>query len=210
MFKVKNVEMLDYNKNKILVTGVMSSDKTFVSATTIRKFKNTKADPSKGIKEKIQLRWKKSKSGHICTLGMGDNAIFTAKNVSEPDENGYVTADLIQLTPTTQVTILKFKDNNGVEGSPFPGSILDAKISFRNGEEITFAELLPDSHVKTVIESIKLGAKETATRPRNAEYAELANEYTDAIAEPEIEVTKEEEYHGEMTAGQSAAEVMGM
>jgi hypothetical protein len=209
---VRNVEMLDYQGQKMLVTGLLSEDKKYVSVSVIRKFENTKGDPEKGIKPVIRLKWRPSTSGtgDNCTTAMGDNATFVVKNLGEPSEDGhYDKAELVSLTPTTQVTIMKHRDAAGVVGAPYVGSILDWKIVDRNGKEVMpMTALLPESLVKTIKASIVMGSKEKSQRPRNAEYAELAEIFTDEIAEPDPVKKTESQPHQGAVEGETAADAV--
>lgn len=212
MAKVKNVEMLDYNGVKILVTGVLSEDGKYVSATALRKFQNTPADPAKGIKEVIRLKWKKSTSNpgtENCTLAMGDNATFIVKSLGEQnDEGDYESAELIPFTPTTQVTVMKHRGVDKVEGEPFVGSLLDWKIVNRNDQPvITMAAFLPETLVRTIKQSINLSSREKAARPKNADYAELSMAFTDKIADADPEV-KPMEQKGAIEGTQSAGDAV--
>ena len=213
MVKVKDVEILDYQGNKILVNGILSEDKQYVSACAIRKFENTMADPTKGVKEVIRLKWRKSTTNpgtENCTLAMGDNATFTVKSLSEPDDEGNVTAELVQFTPTTQLTIMKHRDNNKVEGEPFLGSMLDWKIVNRNDQPVmAMASFLPPSLVEAFYESVVSASTEKASRPKNAKLAGLANTFTSKIAEPEPDKNQDEAGKGAMEGGVTSAEALG-
>lgn len=203
--KVKEVAIKDYQKNNILVTGIVSDCGNFVAAAGMRKFKEA------SIKEKPT-----SKGGAIITVAMGDVQLFGVKagTVSEADADGYVTAELFPILANSHsVSIMKHRNKDDKEyGDAFSGSFIEAVIVKKNGDKETpvckMTELLVPSAIEVIETAFNLCLDEKIKHARNAKNAHMAAIFANVTAPKTTEAQTEQAEQGAIPQGRTIDDVM--
>jgi hypothetical protein len=115
----ENIPMVDQQGNEVTGIGVVSEAGTCVASATVRK------NPS--------LSWSRpNSSGNVSrTIAFGDVSLQMFRQTSEPDENGFVTGEMVEdgimlrHTPFYIMQIKKNSDPDSRAEEPFINSIAD-------------------------------------------------------------------------------------